>query len=146
MSIRVCSKCNLPKSLEDDFYKKATYKGGYASVCKGCCRVQIDGWHKKNPEATKAILKRCVIKTKYGLSEEEYNRLKRKQKNLCALCRKPETAVWRGKVRELAVDHNHATGKVRALLCSSCNLALGQFKDSITLLRKAIAYLRRHHG
>jgi hypothetical protein len=141
MSIRVCSKCDLPKSLEEDFYKRATYKDGYARMCKVCCRKQIGEWQRSHPEATKAISKRHLMKSTYGLSDSQYKALKRKQKNLCALCGNPETSVYRGKVRELAVDHNHLTGKVRALLCTNCNTALGKLKDSVYLLKKAIAYL-----
>jgi hypothetical protein len=62
----------------------------------------------------------------------------------CAICSRPETAVINGKVMELAVDHDHKTGKVRALLCSTCNTSLGGFQDSPALLQKAIEYLKEH--
>ena len=41
----------------------------------------------------------------------------------------------------LAVDHNHKTGRVRGILCSFCNTALGKFDDSVGLLARAIEYL-----
>jgi hypothetical protein len=46
----------------------------------------------------------------------------------------------------LSVDHDHVTGAVRGLLCSNCNLVLGYACDDVTVLQKAIGYLRRHVG
>jgi hypothetical protein len=40
------------------------------------------------------------------------------------------------------VDHNHTTGKVRGLLCSSCNGALGLFKDNPEVVAAALLYLK----
>ncbi len=57
------------------------------------------------------------------------------QAGLCGLCQRPPGP------KGLGVDHNHATGKVRALLCSRCNLALGGFMDDPVLCRKAADYL-----
>ena len=51
-----------------------------------------------------------------------------------------------GSVKRLAVDHNHETGKIRALLCSECNQMLGKAKDSEETLLAAVAYLRKHKG
>ena len=44
--------------------------------------------------------------------------------------------------RRLAVDHDHKTGKIRGLLCISCNVGLGHFQDDVELLRSAILYLQ----
>jgi len=49
-----------------------------------------------------------------------------------------------GKATTLAVDHNHDTGKVRELLCNTCNNGLGCFKDDPKLLQSAIKYLNKH--
>jgi hypothetical protein len=64
----------------------------------------------------------------------------------CAICDQPEGAIdpHSKKPRKLAVDHNHVTGAVRALLCTNCNTGLGRFDDSRELLRRAIAYLEKH--
>jgi hypothetical protein len=82
-------------------------------------------------------------KARYGISREEYVALRKKQKNKCAICGNAEQRKVRGKVTELSVDHCHNTGKVRALLCFSCNSGLGSFKDDIDRLRKAVDYLER---
>lgn len=73
----------------------------------------------------------------YGLSASQFNAMVKKQKSLCVICKLP------AKGKQLHVDHCHTTGKVRGLLCSSCNLALGMFKDNPRLLRRAASYLEK---
>ena len=73
---------------------------------------------------------------RYGLTLEDYNRMFEAQSGRCAICSVSVEGA------RLCVDHDHGTGKVRGLLCSLCNRALGQFRDSTELLRKAIAYLK----
>lgn len=59
-----------------------------------------------------------------------------RQGGRCAICRRePEQG------RRLAVDHDHATGEVRGLLCKACNTALGMFRDDVASLARAIGYL-----
>lgn len=83
--------------------------------------------------------------SRYGLTLDDYQGLMWKQMAKCAICRRPETARSRGgKVRRLGVDHNHTTGKVRGLLCNSCNAGIGNLGDDPELLRSALRYLERH--
>lgn len=86
------------------------------------------------------------LKRNFGLSLEEFSRKMDAQGGMCACCGKPETDLNRdgSGVRMLAVDHCHAKGHVRDLLCGGCNRGLGNFKDDPELLEKAAAYLRRH--
>ena len=80
--------------------------------------------------------------TQYGLTLEDYVRLDEKQGGRCASCREFETAKGNtGRVRLLAVDHDHETGEVRGLLCSLCNTGVGSLGDDPVLLRKAVDYL-----
>lgn len=74
----------------------------------------------------------------YGLKPGEYGVIYLHQEGLCALCR-----TARGVVRHLAVDHDHASGLVRGLLCSlsPCNKILGHARDDVEFFRRAIAYL-----
>lgn len=58
------------------------------------------------------------------------------QDGLCAICNR----VCKVLVK-LSIDHDHATGKIRGLLCKSCNSALGLFEDNVDFLRSAIDYL-----
>ena len=89
---------------------------------------------------------RRVALRKYGLTAEDWQKMADAQNNLCAICGKPETRKTLKTVRRLAVDHDHLTNNVRALLCGACNAGLGHFKDDASLMRKAIAYLEHHAG
>jgi hypothetical protein len=83
---------------------------------------------------------------KFGLSADQYEAMIEKQGNVCAICHEPEHRVdgKSKRLRELAVDHNHQTGKVRGLLCNACNAALGGFGDNVERLFSAAEYLREH--
>ncbi len=72
----------------------------------------------------------------YGITLKEYNKILANQNGVCAICGNPPND------RKLAVDHNHVTGKIRGLLCKACNTTLGNVKDSVEILEKAIEYLK----
>jgi hypothetical protein len=64
------------------------------------------------------------------------------QKGVCAICKMPN--AWNRREGEiLVIDHNHATGRIRGLLCHGCNQALGLFRDNILVLEAAIKYLKQ---
>ena len=75
------------------------------------------------------------LERNYGISKAEYIRMLLDQEGVCAICKQPPTK------KELAVDHDHKTNKVRGLLCIPCNLGLGYFKDNPELVRTAANYL-----
>jgi recombination endonuclease VII len=72
---------------------------------------------------------------RFGLSAGEYDRMLLSQEGVCAICQEPPGC------HPLHVDHCHATGRVRGLLCRGCNHGLGNFKDDIMRLAKAMKYL-----
>ena len=76
------------------------------------------------------------IRKLYGLDPIEYERILAAQDNCCAICQKPCATR-----KKLSVDHDHATGEVRGLVCLLCNMGLGKFRDGAELLRRAVAYL-----
>lgn len=82
----------------------------------------------------------------YKIGIAEYTSMLESQNGLCAICRKPETIIIKGKVLRLSIDHCHTTGKIRGLLCSHCNHAIGKFEDSIDSLKAAITYLEKHNA
>ena len=86
----------------------------------------------------KRAMRRWRLKAKYGITKEQYSIMLECQNGLCAICNKPELN------RELSVDHDHITGKVRSLLCFKCNSALGLVKEDESILLKMIDYLRKH--
>lgn len=75
---------------------------------------------------------------KYGLTREQYEALADRQKNVCAICGNGTKGG-----RRLDVDHDHATGRVRELLCNGCNQGLGMFKEDVVRLEAAIQYLMK---
>ena len=103
-------------------------------------------WSKKaranNPDYHKSMF----LRRKYGIDISAYNRMLADQNGCCNICGKPESNEIKGKVVSLAVDHDHTTGAIRALLCGNCNRGLGLFNDSTDLLDKARAYLKRHRA
>lgn len=98
--------------------------------------------YKQNRTAD--VNRRQALKSKFGITPEKYVEMLLAQNGVCAVCSKPETSIHNGKVRPLSVDHDHETGAVRDLLCGKCNSGLGYFNDDLTLMAKAIGYLRRH--
>ena len=80
------------------------------------------------------------LKRKYGITLETYNEMLTEQNHSCACCGKHTD----NEHHRLAVDHDHTTGSVRALLCSNCNRALGFAQDDPNLLRKMADYLESH--
>ncbi|ANA86370.1 endonuclease VII [Gordonia phage OneUp] len=76
------------------------------------------------------------LRERYGISLAEYNDLLDEQDGKCAICHT---------VAKLHVDHCHATGKKRGLLCSQCNTAIGLLKEDLNLLSRAAEYLELHH-
>ena len=77
------------------------------------------------------------IKRRYGISEEEYKRILESQYGKCAIC-----GLIAQNIRGFHIDHNHIEKRIRGILCGNCNIGLGQFKDSIESLEKAIEYLK----
>lgn len=83
------------------------------------------------------------LKKLFGLSKSEYAQMLAEHGEKCAICGEPETLKIKDKTISLSVDHCHGSGKVRGLLCSSCNTGIGLFKDSPAILRAAISYLEK---
>lgn len=98
-------------------------------------------YQRKFREANSLYGKDNFLKKTYGVTLEWYEEQLAKQEGLCAICGKPETVIICGKQISLAVDHCHDTGKVRGLLCKTCNTVIGTFNHDINLLNKAIKYL-----
>lgn len=102
-------------------------------------------YYYAHPEKAKRQHRGTHLKIQYGITEEHYQALFNSQMGLCAICHKSETHINRaGNIANLAVDHDHRTGKVRGLLCSWCNRALGLLYDDVVLLTSAISYLARN--
>ena len=128
---------------KDPEYNKNYYKQNRDKILQQAKEYREDNQEKlkqyrqNNPE----IRKNSRLKYEFGITLELYDEMFEKQNGVCDICGLPETKVIRGKIVSLAVDHDHETGKIRGLLCHSCNVSLGGFKDSPELLISAIGYL-----
>lgn len=91
---------------------------------------------KKLDNIANSTYKRRSLKSKFGLTLEEYSAMLIAQNYACAICK-----LTCKSGRDLAVDHNHKNNSVRGLLCGKCNMALGLLDDNIDVLKSAIIYL-----
>lgn len=139
--MKQCTKCGQIKPLSD-FWKDRSKKHGYGARCKAC-KVAIynqyrkaNGYDKKrywkNPNAEQ---ERHLIR-KYGITLADYNEMFQDQGGKCGVCALPH-----GGSRRFDVDHCHATGVVRGLLCTNCNRMIGHANDRPETLRAAACYL-----
>ena len=103
-------------------------------------KVKIKVKNHKFYQNHKEEIKNRQLKSHYGLSITEFDNLLLIQNNKCAICGQPLDLQI---PRSVCIDHNHLTNKVRGILCSNCNKALGFFRDNPEYLRNAIKYLER---
>lgn len=104
---------------------------------------EYEAKYKTRPEV-KQKRRLQAVKRYYNLDADVYLKMILDQGNKCFICNKAETHTTKfGDIRPLNVDHDHATGKVRALLCTNCNATLGNVNDNIETLEKCISYLKQ---
>lgn len=114
-------------------------------TCVACAALQCAKWQKENRRRYLDAQNESRRVRLFGLDRPAYESLLSKQRGGCAICGD------KNPTRALAIDHNHSCcpgertcGKcVRGLLCDSCNLGLGSFRDSPDLLARAIEYLSK---
>lgn len=129
---------NCPDCHESDISKFYVDKKGQTTNarCKVCQREHNKKhWHSYTKEQKQATR----VKSMYGITPEKYFKLVENQNGKCAICGKEPSTV-----RGLHLDHCHDTKKVRELLCHHCNIALGSFNEDIEIMKKAIAYIKKH--
>lgn len=139
--VKKCSGCKRSLAPEN-FSKDRKKKDGLCTNCRDCHReARARFWQKDR----RGYRKHNEVKSRYGITFQQFESMLAEQDGKCAICGQPETSIGRGgKLMSLSVDHCHKEGKVRSLLCGKCNTGLGAFKDSISLLRTATAYLELH--
>jgi len=101
-------------------------------------------YQKAHREQNRDYYRNADLKKTFGITLDDYTEMHNAQNGVCAICSQPERSERGGKVKLMAVDHCHSTGKIRELLCSKCNPMLGYAGDMPELLEKAAAYLRKH--
>jgi hypothetical protein len=138
-----CTRCGELKQ-RSDFSKHAVAKGGVQSTCKQCSATLARIRRKKNPLRHAEIQRNAKLKAAHGISSSEYQKMLEKQNGKCAICGTANPGGRMGLCGPVFhVDHCHSSGKIRGLLCHSCNVGIGNFNDNVTALANAIAYLGR---
>lgn len=133
-------KCKVHgwQKFEDFYYNKANL----SYTCKSCLLKLLKSKYCPIKRKQKLIreqqrTRNNDIKKKFGITQDQYLLILEKQDFKCAICSKLKSST------NFDIDHCHKTGKIRGLLCRSCNLGLGYFKDSPNLLNKAALYIDR---
>jgi len=134
-----CSTCHLVKVARDF----SRHRGNVHALHTDCrqCRRRKEKARYASDATYRARINRHGIKHRFGVTPEAYERMLAARSGLCAIC---HIRADDAPKKTLYVDHDHASGEVRALLCQRCNIALGQFRDSIEHLESVAAYLRAH--
>lgn len=140
---KICRKCKINKSRKDFTLCKRS-SDLLQSYCKECSKISTRECRKRDP----FFGRKWELKFHYDMTLKEYNDLFKKQDEKCLICKLPESRINKntGRIKYLAVDHDHKTGKIRGLLCQSCNLILGYAKDNIEILKEAICYLKERNN
>lgn len=148
-----CPVCTKTKTVQL-FYRKHTQTArGWAwdSHCIECrraaCRdygagskearnARLRAWRRKNPAAATRLDKKARLKSKYGLSEEDVEKMRAAQKGRCAICKRATTRLF--------IDHCHTSGRVRSLLCQTCNTFLGWYEKKADTIIAFQKYVTQH--
>jgi hypothetical protein len=156
---KTCRNCHLAKPLLA-FHRHRGTVDGRATYCKDCALAYDRTVRKKSklrahkewlkiPENRENVRKYLRVYHRkyhlagYGLTPQMYENMFDAQDGRCALCQTHAVDCMRG---ILVIDHDHETGKVRALLCGKCNSGLGMFADNPALMRLAAEYVAQHKG
>ena len=136
--IKIISKRYYEKNKEKIYKNTKAWRDQNREQYRISSREYKRKLRKENPEKEKSTSFKRHLKWLYNLSLEDYEFFLIKQNNKCAIC---YNLFDLSNNKNIHVDHDHRTNKIRGLLCMSCNLLLGHAKDSKILLQQAITYL-----
>jgi hypothetical protein len=128
--MKFCSKCADVRPLTD-FPKNRSTRSGYGSYCKPCHNETT----RKNIQKNYGTTRHYHLMRRYGIGAAEVEQLLGAQGWICPICTTSLT------LKTAHVDHDHATGLARGIVCFSCNGGLGQFRDNPQVLRRAASYV-----
>lgn len=135
---KVCCVCKEEKPKTDFNVcgkNQHTRRPWLSAHCKECGKERSKDYNRSNQHRQRA--KRYA--RRYGITITEYEKLLLDQNERCAICCSVEPGSH---FNYFSIDHDHATGEVRGLLCDHCNRGLGYFRDDPEILRAAIGYVR----
>jgi len=126
---KLCSDCAEALPIER-FSRNQCMADGHNSYCKPCQQARI----KQSREKVHGSTRNYHLKHRYGITAVDAELMAYLQEGKCPICGKPDPEH---------VDHDHATGQPRGILCFNCNQGLGNFRDDPVLLARAVDYLMR---
>src|SRR4051812_31058448 len=126
----MCGRCGEVRPVAG-FHRSGFTRDGLAWQCKVCTKAANARSYADNRDARKAGNREAHLKRRYNLTPGEYDSMLKAQGGRCAICRTDDPKSNGG--RSFAVDHDHATGEVRGLLCAPCNRGLGYFGDDVEM-------------
>ena len=132
--MKQCNTCKQKKPLTE-FYKCSHNNDGLYYQCKVCKSEYDKQRHAKNPK----IRKDNNLQNRYGITFEQKQSMIASQNGKCAICK-----IDLDNGKHTCVDHCHTTGKIRKILCRSCNVLIGHSKENTEVLKNAIEYLIIH--
>lgn len=135
---KTCTKCKETKPVSNfSIHRKGRL--GLRPRCRACVSSTHQEWMSTQ---TKEQRWAYHLRLRYGITPEDYLALYTKQDGKCPICLKScPPYSFKNRRKCLFVDHDHATGKVRGLMCPSCNLAIGVLGDTVDALQRAVSYL-----
>lgn len=131
---KTCLLCQQDKN-ESDFYQffdRWAQKHYLSARCKPCHQD-----YRRTSLTTPRNRKADKLQLRYGLTYEQWEAMRQTENYRCMICNISENELG----RNLDVDHCHDSGKVRGILCNSCNTMLGRARDKVEILEAAVAYL-----
>jgi len=129
----LCKDCKNPITPFNEIRKTNRIQ----SRCRECFNI----YSNNQPSRTTEARRNQYVQWKFGLSEQTYKEKLEAQNGVCAICNQTCRTG-----RELAVDHNHTTNRVRDLLCYRCNTVLGLVEEDLEILSCMMDYLERHRS
>lgn len=138
--VKQCTRCKEIKTL-DLFFKNVNTKDGHACYCK-LCQYNERQVYRKSSKGKKRLAesrRKYELRSKFNMSVDDYFEMYEEQDGRCKICYDRQHSYR----AHLAIDHCHKTGIIRGLLCNSCNVGIGNLKDSPKVLKRAIAYIKK---
>lgn len=141
--MKKCTVCKEEKEYSC-YHKSKQTKDGFGYRCIACDRLARHSYREENRDRFRKVARKKQLKHKYGISQDDYQSMLALQDGGCAICKTDNPSGQNSEsdfMKHFAVDHCHISGRVRGLLCSPCNRALGFFQDSPGILSNALEYL-----
>jgi hypothetical protein len=134
MTEKRCYRCKQTKPVGEFYRSNVNY---YQKECKECCKDRRSQWWRT--EAGKRSSANTKLKQRFGITMNEYEKMLAAVNGKCEICGAENS--YNG--HRLGIDHNHETGKIRGILCKSCNLGISALQENDSIIQSAAQYIMR---